>query len=179
MDEYSAFALRTAGFAADILDPSMDILKGTTTAAKAGYQNLKAYKALNRSLDTKAAGTALADAARQGANDFFDNYLLTAFTSKRFDSGDFRNLMTRQVAEDLTTASELSLRSSEGARAAYEALSSAQKTSDFGKAFQKAIQEGDDVGSVLARMPQDSLAQRAKAITDDLSKVASDPTPRS
>lgn len=178
MDEYSAFALRTAGFAADILDPSMDILKGATTAVKAGApfigQNYRAYKALNK----KAAGTALADAVKQGANDFLDNYLLTSFTSKRFDSGDFRNLMTRQVAEDLTTASELSLRSSEGARAAYEALSSAQKTSDFGKAFQKAIQEGDDVGSVLARMPQDSLAQRARAITDDLSKIASDPTSR-
>ena len=172
-------AILAGAFAADLLDPSLDVVKGVTTGFRAATQNLRAVNNLyGNVLKSGKASDALKNAAKQGFDDFADNAVLMqapGLRSLRLEPGDFRNFMTSQVRGDLKTQSLL-FETGGDARAAYEALPSDLKQSTFGKTFKTELDklpEGASVAQVSARMPQDNLAMRALAIESELNDVAS------
>jgi hypothetical protein len=162
------------GFAGDLLDPSIDIAKGATTFAKAGVQNTRALRSVYGGLEGQG-GAALRNATAQGFNDFLDHNIVATFTNRRFDAGDFRNLVTQQVTTDLRAQAAL-LEAGGDARAAYNALDDAAKQSVFGRRFQQAIDEGATVEQTLARMPDDPISTAGRAAVEDVARIAQDPT---
>ena len=162
------------GFAGDLLDPSIDIAKGATTFAKAGVQNTRALRSVYGGLEGQG-GAALRNATAQGFNDFLDHNIVATFTNRRFDAGDFRNLVTQQVTTDLRAQAAL-LEAGGDARAAYNALDDAAKGSVFGRRFQQAIDEGATVEQTLARMPDDPISTAGRAAVEDVARIAQDPT---
>ena len=171
-------AILAGAFAADLLDPSLDVVKGVITVGRAATQNLRAVNNLyGNVLKSGKASDALKNAAKQGFDDFADNAALMqapGLRSLRFEPGDFRNFMTSQVRGDLKTQSLL-FETGGDARAAYEALPSDLKQSTFGKRFKTELDklpEGASVAQVSARMPQDPLARRALLIETELDDVA-------
>jgi len=93
------------GFAADILDPSLDIIKAAGVTGKTGVQSYRAMGSLYEGLGTSArASESLKIAGRIGARDFLDNNLIGNLIGKNFDAGDVRGVITRNLADDYTTA---------------------------------------------------------------------------
>jgi len=179
IEGYARGAILAGAFAADLLDPSLDVVKGVTTAGRAATQNLRAVNKLyGNVLESGKASDALKSAAKIGFDDFADNAALMqapGLRSLRFEPGDFRNFMTSQVRGDLKTQSLL-FETGGDARAAYEALPQDLKQTTFGKTFKTELDrlpEGASVAQVSARMPQDSLAIRALEIERELDGVAS------
>lgn len=166
---------QAGGFAADLLDPSLDIAKGITTGFRAAGQNLAATRAVYGRFEGRPTSRALADALGQGANDILDSNVVTALVNLRVPVGDFRNLMTRQVTRDLTAQSDLLLRQADDAATAYASLSPELQNSVFGRRFKDAIQSGDDVATTLGRMPADTLATAGREVIDDISRIVNDP----
>ena len=179
IEGYARGAILAGAFAADLLDPSLDVVKGVTTAGRAATQNVQAINKLyGNVLKSGKASDALKNAAKIGFDDFADNAALMqapGLRSLRFEPGDFRNFMTSQVRGDLKTQSLL-FETGGDARAAYEALPQDLKQTTFGKTFKTELDrlpEGASVAQVSARMPQDSLAIRALEIERELDGVAS------
>lgn len=180
VEGYARGAILAGAFAADLLDPSLDVVKGVTTAGRAATQNLRAVNKLyGNVLKSGKASDSLKSAAKIGFDDFADNAVFMqapGLRSLRFEPGDFRNFMTSQVRADLKTQSLL-FETGGDARAAYEALPSDLKQSTFGKRFKTKLDElsegvGASVEQVWARMPQDPLAIRASLIETELDDVA-------
>ena len=162
------YATLSAGFAADLLDPSLDIVKGVTTGVKTAAQATRAASKIYGADALKLTKSAIAkDALKAGANEFLDSHIIGNFTNRRFEAGDFRNLMTRQVTGDLETQAKL-LQSGGDARQAFNALPDNLKQSVYGKRFNAAIQGGEDVSAVAARLPIDETLVEATKIIDDL-----------
>jgi len=183
IEGYPRKFILAGAFAGDLLDPSLDIAKGFTTAVRAGApiigQNWRAVNSLYGGvLKSGKATDALKNAAKQGFNDFADNAIIMqapGFRSIRAEPGDFRNFMVAQVKGDLKTQSLL-FETGGDARAAYSALPDDLKQSTFGKTFKKELDklpEGASVAQVSARMPQDPLTLRALAVESELDEVAS------
>ena len=130
------------GFAGDILDPSLDVAKAAGVAGRAGVQNLRGAKAVYGTLDTARTGEALGGALRLGANDFLDSSLLGTLVKPRFEAGDVRGIISRNVTEEMNIATLADELAFEGRTAdeLVEALTPAQRKTPFGK---KLIDEID------------------------------------
>jgi len=87
------------GFAADMLDPSLDVLRGFGVGARTGLQVAKARKALNL-----VPEGALAAGLKAGANAFIDSSVISSLVKPRFDVGDVRNILTNQVDDMVQSA---------------------------------------------------------------------------
>jgi len=99
------YATVAGGFAGDILDPSLDIIKAAGVAGKSGSQAYRAMGNLYEGLETSArASEAAKIAGRIGYRDFLDNNLIGNLIGKKFDAGDVRGVITRNLADDYTAA---------------------------------------------------------------------------
>jgi len=99
------YTVLAGGFAADILDPSLDIIKAAGVTGKTGVQSYRAMGSLYEGLGTSArASESLKIAGRIGVRDFLDNNLIGNLIGKNFDAGDVRGVITRNLADDYTAA---------------------------------------------------------------------------
>lgn len=93
------------GFAADLLDPSLDVMKAAGVAGKSGSQAYRAMGNLYEGLSTSArASEAAKIAGRIGYRDFLDNNLIGNVIGKNFDAGDVRGSIARNLTDDYTAA---------------------------------------------------------------------------
>ncbi len=156
------------GFAADILDPSLDVAKAAGVAGRAGVQNLRGAKAVYGTLDSARTGEALGGALKLGVNDFLDSSLIGAPYKERFEAGDVRGLISRNVTEEMNIATLADELAFEGKTAdeLIEALTPAQRKTPFGK---KLIEEID-------KAPESALDEVLEAAIreDDLLNEAVD-----
>ena len=171
------------GFAADILDPSLDVLRAagiTGRSAVRGYKGLgKVYEGLSIS---QKASASLQEAAKLGVNDFLDNALVgnvPGITGKRFEVGDVRGLIAKNLTEDFKAADAVTTRSADDARAVAADLSPSQKSSVWGRKYSETVAksaEGATAGDVIASMDKiykkDELAKKAADIGSDLDNFA-------
>ena len=105
MGEYVGPALYyttlAGGFAADLLDPSLDLLKGGATALRTGYKTNKALSKLY-----KANPIGLSEQARSalkvGWNDFVESSFLP--NSAAFKNGDPRALISNSIFAEMDAA---------------------------------------------------------------------------
>ena len=123
------------GFAGDLLDPSLDAAKAVGVAGRASVQNLRGVNAVYGTLDTARAGRALKDAGKLGVNDFLDSHLLASYVTRRFEAGDVRGIISRNVTEEMNIATLADELAFEGKTAdeLVEALTPAQRKTPFGK----------------------------------------------
>ncbi len=156
------------GFAADILDPSLDVAKAAGVAGRAGVQNLRGAKAVYGTLDTARTGEALGGALKLGVNDFLDSSLIGIPYKDRFEAGDVRGIISRNVTEEMNIATLADELAFEGKTAdeLVEALTPAQRKTPFGK---KLIDEAD-------KAPESALDEILEAAIreDDLLNEAID-----
>lgn len=95
------------GFAGDILDPSLDVIKAVGVAGKSGTQAYRATGALYNELGRSArAGEAAKIGARLGARDFLDSNLIGNLVGKNFDAGDVRGIIARNLTDDYASVIE-------------------------------------------------------------------------
>jgi len=162
------YATLAGGFAGDILDPSLDVAKAAGVAGRAGVQNLRGAKAVYGTLDTARTGEALGGALRLGANDFLDSSLVGTLVKPRFEAGDVRGLLARNVTEEMNIATLADELAFEGKTAdeLVEALTPAQRKTPFGK---KLIDE-------INKAPESTLDEVLEAAIreDDLLNEAID-----
>jgi len=89
------------GFAGDILDPSLDAIKAVGVAGRSGanaYRGLgRVYEGLSR---TEKATEATKIAASIGYRDFLDSHLVGNLIGKKFDAGDVRSILARNLTDD-------------------------------------------------------------------------------
>lgn len=170
------------GFAADILDPSLDIARAAGIVGRSAvrsYRGLgKVYEGLTK---TQKASASLQEAAKLGVNDFLDNALIgnAPGLKGRFEAGDVRGLIAKNLTEDFKAADAVTARSADDARAVDADLSPSQKSSVWGRKYSETVAksaEGTTAADVLASMDRiyksDDLAKKAAAIGADLDNFA-------
>jgi hypothetical protein len=97
------------GFAGDILDPSIDLLK-------AGVVGRRSYKSAMNKLDSLYQGLSKtekrAEAAKIGVaigyRDFLDSHIIGSLIGKQFDAGDVRSILARNLTDDYAATIEAS-----------------------------------------------------------------------
>jgi hypothetical protein len=111
LDKTFYYGTMAGGFAADILDPSLDLFRAAGVAAKAGYKTKKGLDALYDGITfSERAPQVLKNAAKSGASDFAHSHLLGTFLSRKFDAfkfdaGDVRGILVRNLSDDYTAMS--------------------------------------------------------------------------
>jgi len=165
------------GFAADILDPSIDIAKAAGVTGRAAARNITGLnKVYNNLSASQKASASLRQAAALGANDFLDNSLVTSFISRRFEGGDVRGLVTKNLAQDLETSATVASRGGDQASAVANSLTPEQRSSVWGKKFIEESKGGGTVDDVLARIDNtyrgDDLSIKGRSIGQEIDSFA-------
>jgi hypothetical protein len=182
MGDVLYYTTLAGGFAADILDPSLDIIRAAGVIGRSAARNYrglgKVYEGLTFS---QKASPSLSEAAKLGVNDFLDNALgADVFArNKRFEAGDVRGLIAKNLTEDFKAADAVTARSADDARAVDADLTPSQKSSVWGRKYSETVAksaEGATAADVLASMDKiyksDELAKSAAAIGADLDNFA-------
>ena len=175
------------GFAADLLDPSIDIAKAGAVGAKTGLQTARG---LDKILVGAKARPAFSAAGSAFADDLLDTTLFDLMnrgrkkiTPKRIEdkipsiegAGDFRSVVSREVASELDAYKQAREIFYEEDLPAFRASSAANTRFgqkfiaeiDSGKPLQEALQEAQKI----AKQP-DALFKKVDGVLDDLDQVA-------
>jgi hypothetical protein len=170
------------GFAADILDPSLDIARAAGITGRSAVRSFRGLGKVYKDITfAQKASPSLKEAAKLGVNDFLDNALgADVFArNKRFEAGDVRGLIAKNLTEDFKAADAVTARGADDARAVDAALSPSQKSSVWGRKYSETVAksaEGATAADVLASMDkiykEDKLAKSAAAIGADLDNFA-------
>lgn len=130
--------LYTAGaFAADILDPSLDVIAGTAKAGRVALQTYQGAKAVGL---TPSVGKALARGAAEGAKEIVSTSAALSTVSKAggkkaaqvLEPGDLRFWLADQVGKEVAVANEV----------------------------KRAIETGGDVQLIVSRNPKSEFAKQ-------------------
>jgi len=160
------------GFALDLLDPSIDFLKGAATGAKAGTNTYKALgKIYNDATKVSKLSEAAKVAAKVGYRDF-QNSSIIANVLPKGDAGDIRGLIGRSLTDDYASAITAEALAAEGRSLddINRALGDAGlSNSRWSKTFIKESANGGAASDVLARIG-DNFGQSSRG---DLQKIAS------
>jgi len=166
--------------AADLLDPSLDVLRGATTASKVAVQAQKASKALG-ALDAASKAGRLSESAvaglRAGLNDVLDTSFISVLTKRKLDSTSPRIIatsdLTRSLEESQKVADELV------ADPSISSVDMAGKLGDSGYAtkWKAGAQPGKSAkelaDELAAAMGQSDVLTRADDVTRGLDEIAS------
>lgn len=90
------------GFALDVMDPSLDILRGVSVGAKTGLNAYKTIGSLYNPSAISKLGPAAKAAATAGAKDFLNSWIVTSGLS--IDPGDIRGLIGKDLTADYASA---------------------------------------------------------------------------
>ena len=182
MGDVLYYTTLAGGFAADILDPSLDIVRAVGVIGRSAARNYrglgKVYEGLSRS---QKASKSLSEAAKLGFNDFLDNALgADVFArNKRFEAGDVRGLVAKNLTEDFKAADAVAARGGDNASDVLDDLKPPQRSSVWGRKYADQVAKSDPgatADDVIAAMDRiykgDDVAKRAVAVGEDLDNFA-------
>jgi uncharacterized protein YoaH (UPF0181 family) len=129
LDNAFYYGTMVGGFAADILDPTFDMIKAAGVAGKAGYKTSKGLNALYDGMTySERTSQALKAAAKSGRSDLANSNILFTFLSSKFDAGDVKGILVRNISDD------------------YTAMAIAQRGADAGDSVEAVVKNMADAG---------------------------------